>query len=398
MSEIETHWHHAPIMLDVLTPDGRILYANATQERILGHEAGALNGTQQEKLYPKTTRALLQHYFAEAARGRAVGAELVRIKMRGRDRRILDLAANIEVVADPQHGAVMRLAKIRLDPLLERLERTERENEVLSSIISAARDATYCIEFVEPVDLTAPEHEVIRQVFENRCFWRYCNDGMARLYRLPPGEDLNQRNVREVFPRNPDNEAFVRQLIEQGWHVDGAASRDHRYDGLDMYVENDVRAHIQDGKLLRFWGTVRDTSSRRLKERQLINEASQALDLLGAIPDPILVVNEGGRIEGANPAAEWCFGWSLDQVLGAHLESFLAFDASPADLVSHARPGPLGQHRRGIAICRDGRRAACEANVAAIAESGAAKRVVMTLRVLDGDRVPKPRAVATRAP
>jgi hypothetical protein len=37
----------------------------------------------------------------------------------------------------------MRLAKIRLDPLLERLERTERENEVLSSIISAARDATY---------------------------------------------------------------------------------------------------------------------------------------------------------------------------------------------------------------------------------------------------------------
>ena len=87
MSEIETHWHHAPIMLDVLTPDGRILYANATQERILGHEAGALNGTQQEKLYPKTTRALLQHYFAEAARGRAVGAELVRIKMRGRDRR-----------------------------------------------------------------------------------------------------------------------------------------------------------------------------------------------------------------------------------------------------------------------------------------------------------------------
>ena len=49
------------------------------------------------------------------------------------------------------------------------------ENEVLRSFVETSRDALFCIEFLEPVDLAAPEPEIIRQVFENECVWRLCN-------------------------------------------------------------------------------------------------------------------------------------------------------------------------------------------------------------------------------
>jgi PAS domain S-box-containing protein len=205
---------------------------------------------------------------------------------------------------------------------------------------------------------------------------------MARLYRLPHGEDLNARNVREAFPRNPDNEAFVRQLIGCGWHVNAALSRDHRYDGLDMHVENDVRAHIVDGRLLRFWGVVRDRSSHKLKEQQLRSEASQALDLLGAVPDPILVVNRDGRIEGGNPAVEWSLGWSLDELLGNRLEQVLTFEAGTRALIAEARPGRQASFRRGTATCSNGTRRMFEASIAAIGAREAPDRVVMSLRLL----------------
>ncbi|MCP4766178.1 MAG: hypothetical protein GY875_07885 [Gammaproteobacteria bacterium] len=61
------------------------------------------------------------------------------------------------------------------------------ENEVLRTFVDTSRDALFCIEFLESVDLTAPEPEIIRQVFENECVWRMCNIAMARLYKLPEG-------------------------------------------------------------------------------------------------------------------------------------------------------------------------------------------------------------------
>jgi DNA-binding NtrC family response regulator len=57
------------------------------------------------------------------------------------------------------------------------------------------------------------------------------------------------QNVRFVFPRNPENERFVRELIEADFVLDGALSLDQDYEGREVYMENDVRSQIADGTL-----------------------------------------------------------------------------------------------------------------------------------------------------
>jgi PAS domain-containing protein len=281
----DAYWDEAPVLFDVLTSTGIILHANSTETQMLGFEPGGLQGRNADCAYTAASLKILKTFFENAARGEPAKTHHVRLSMWTKNLEKMELFASLNVTADRQHGFIMRLVKFQSGSDLERLARLESDNEVLTGIVETAQDATYCIEFQEPVDLTAPEHEIIRQVFENACRWRYCNDAMARLYRLPPGEDPNKREVREIFPRNSDNESFVQTLIEAGWHVNAAPSRDHRYDGADMFVNNDVRAHIVEGRLLRFWGVIRDQSSRILKERQLRADADHALDLLGAVPD-----------------------------------------------------------------------------------------------------------------
>jgi hypothetical protein len=109
------------------------------------------------------------------------------------------------------------------------------------------------IEFVEPVDIRQTPDEIVRQVFENRSYWRMCNRAMAAIYEMPADVDFGQQPVRLYWPRSPANEEFVRRLIEAEFHVDGALSVDRRHDGSPAYVENDVRASIHNGRMLRMW-------------------------------------------------------------------------------------------------------------------------------------------------
>lgn len=371
----------APFLFDLVSEEGRIVYANATEEGELGFRPGKLAGAGFELVYPPQSRQLIERVLMGDV---AAPVAFARFQIRSAERKLLDVAANIDLVEDEELGRCARIVKFPLDDTLRQIDVLRRENELLSSIVSSARDASYCVEFIEPVDLTAPEHEIIRQVFENRCTWRYCNEAMSRLYKLPIGDDLNTRNVREVFPRNPDNEVFVRTLIQARWNIDAALSRDHRYDGVDVFIENDVRADIRDGQLHRFWGVVREVNARRMHERDLEDQAATALDILAAVADPIIVTDQAGQIIGANPAVEWTLGWPVDSVLGRDLGEFLRLRHGVKETLAAARPPQLAQRVEGQALHREGDTLACLAVVSALQREDQEPRCVLTLRLNPG--------------
>lgn len=368
----------APFLFDLVSRDGRIAYANETEERELGFRPGKLAGAGYELVYPPESRLLIERVFAGEGDSPLI---FTRFQIRSAERRLIDVAANIDLIDVSPFGSCARLVKFPLGETLRQIDGLRREKELLSSIVSTARDAAYCVEFIEPVDLTAPEHEIIRQVFENRCTWRYCNEAMSRLYKLPIGDDLNRHDVREVFARNPDNELFVRTLNQNRWNIDGALSRDHRYDGADVYIENDVRADIRAGQLYRFWGVVRELSARRMQERDLEDQASTALDILAAVADPIIVADGSARIIGANPAIEWALGWPVDSVLGRSLADLLRVKTDVRDMIAAARPARFAAHVEGVALRRDGGSVSCSIAVSALQRAGQEPRCVLTLRL-----------------
>jgi PAS domain-containing protein len=193
--------------------------------------------------------------------------------------------------------------------------------DVLNGMLSASNDACWCMEFQEPVDLTTTDREVVRQIFENGPVWRHCNAAMERLYQLPAGQNMNERPVHEVFPNNPNNQEFVRNLIANGFEVDGAPALDRRYDGLEIYVENDVRAHISNGKLYRMFGTVRNVGKHRRREKILKDQVVALKDIIASLPYPLIAVDAFGSIETVNSAAEGKLRRGADALVGQKFET-----------------------------------------------------------------------------
>lgn len=271
--------------------------------------------------------------------------------------------------------------------MTERPEMTEadqkklrKENEMLRSFVSTSRDALWCIEFVEPVDLTAPEAEIIRQVFENECYWRLCNTAMARLYKLPEDQDFNAQNVRFVFPRNPENEDFVRSLIANDFNIDGAPSLDQTYEGEWISAENDVRARIENGELHRMWGAVRNLTQQRKLERQLAEQLESLVNVLSAVPDPVLVVASSGTLIAANPALEWIFGWDVDSVLGRPVTELVTFSDGVLDADRAPSAGDRAQVVTVTVANAAGRTRVCEAYLSAFDTPNNERQLVVTIR------------------
>lgn len=318
-------------MVDLLSVDGHVVSMDEVQAACLGLSDPL--SLPWSRLYTLDARERITAQFASLS----PLPRVLPLTLRAADGALVPTTAVAELFHDPAHGLCLRLSKWPLGGELDAVATLAEANEVLSGIVAASADAGWCMEWADPVDLSAPEHEIVRQVFENGPRWRFCNDAMARLYRTPPGADFNDRPVAETFPRTPENEDFIRRLIRADFDVNGSPSRDLRYDGLFIDVENDVRGHIRGNRLFRMWGTVRDVSKHVRRENELRGEIAFLQAVLAALPDPMLVIDRSGAIVFVNMAAEALLEAPSERLCLQHFEDLFDSRQTLDRLFSDAR-------------------------------------------------------------
>lgn len=347
---------HGPLV-DVLTPGGLIVGANPAQAALLGLAAETLEGADWARIYPLDARDRLAAFVA----GEGPVPGVLPLVLRAGDGSLLAVTAVADWIEDPCHGRCLRLWKWPAGGALQDVAHLSEASEVLAGIVAASSDAGWCMEWADPVDLSAPEQEIVRQVFENGPRWRFCNQAMARLYRTPPDRDFNALPVSETFPRTPENEEFIRKLIRADFDMNASPSRDLRYDGMFIDVENDVRGHIRGNRLVRMWGTVRDVSKHIRRETLLRDEIGALQAVLAALPDAVLVVDDAGAPIYLNLAAEALFDGPAEVVALRQFDDLLEtgrpLSALLADAASlHAARSPFAAQalRPGGAIRVEG--------------------------------------------
>ncbi|QHA82203.1 PAS domain-containing protein [Pseudomonas mediterranea] len=315
--------NNAQPLSSTLSADGQLVSLSARLSDQLGYAPEQLLDQPIERIYSVESVRALQLLFANPPADEQVHSlELTLIRHNGG---LLQVVACGLLEWRSVQPARLHLLKIPLGSLGHRLREMHNANEVMSQMLQSAKVAYWCIEFAEAVDINTSPDEVVRQVFENDSHWRMCNRAMADVYEMPSDVDFSQQPVRLYWPRSPANEEFVRRLIEAGFSVDCALSVDRRHDGSPAYVENDVRATIVNGHLLRMWGSIRDVS----QELRMQHDAEQRIDALrrvfDAVPDAVLVIDEHLQPQWRNAAFEETFGITR----GAGIAQLLLDNALP---------------------------------------------------------------------
>ena len=179
-------------------------------------------------------------------------------------------------------------------------ESLRKSEERYRAFVANSTEAIWRYELDEPLDMSLPLDEQVEHVY------RYAhvaesNDALARIYGKTHADELLDRPISKMLSPDPAvARAHLRELAAAGFFVTNAESQQHTVQGRRLYFSSSLVPVIENGKLLRVWGTQRNITERKEVERLLLDNEQRKDEFLAVLAhelrNPLAPVRNGLQI------------------------------------------------------------------------------------------------------
>ena len=152
----------------------------------------------------------------------------------------------------------------------KRIEEEGRASEErYRTFIEQSTEGIWRFELEEKVPTDLPEDEQIELVYRHG-YLAECNDAMARMYGYERAEELVGTRLADLLPPSvPENVEYLRAAIRSGYRLTDAESSEPDREGNTKHFLNNFTGMIEEGCLVRVWGSQRDVTERTNAEVDL---------------------------------------------------------------------------------------------------------------------------------
>ena len=266
-------------------PEHVFRFVNAAYQRMLPG-CDILGRTTREVHAVSTTPRFLEmlervYVTGEAVTGLEVPAQLP--SSDGSDERFLNVTYQPLRDAGGHINSLISFA-VDVTELVDARRRAERLTEALResearyrSFVNQSTEGIWRLELGEPVATSAPVDEQLAAFYTGGQLAE-CNDAMAQMYGYARGDQLVDKPLRELFaPEDPRSIEFLRAFIDSGYRLEAVESRQPGSDGRPRAFRSSLVGVVENGRLLRAWGTQRDVTAE-VDAREQAEAANRAKD------------------------------------------------------------------------------------------------------------------------
>ncbi len=153
-----------------------------------------------------------------------------------------------------------------------------KSEERYRAFLEQSSEAIWCIELEVSISPDCPEDEQI-QHFYQYVYLAECNNVMAQMYGFSCAEEIISARLGDfLVSSDPDNIAYLRSFIRSNYRLIDAESHEIDKQGNSKYFLNNLVGIVENGLLVRAWGTQRDITERKQaeQEREQLLEREQA--------------------------------------------------------------------------------------------------------------------------
>ncbi|HEX4999994.1 MAG TPA: PAS domain S-box protein [Terriglobia bacterium] len=146
------------------------------------------------------------------------------------------------------------------------LQRLKDSDDRYRAFIANTSEGVWRFELEEPIPLTAPENEYLDMLYRFG-YLAESNDMMARMYGYDNAQRILGERLGDLLVRSEGNVAQLLALKRAGFRLNNAETCEADRFGATKCFLNNMLGILDDGSLIRIWGTRRDiTEEKRIGE------------------------------------------------------------------------------------------------------------------------------------
>lgn len=136
------------------------------------------------------------------------------------------------------------------------------QEERYQAFIKNSSEGIWLCELDQPIPTSLSPKKQIELIYKNG-YISEANDAMAEMYGLDDASQLVGARLSALFVKDdPQNTEYLLAFIQSSYKLSGAMSHEKDREGGDKYFRNSLTGIVQDGKLLRAWGTQQDVTEQ----------------------------------------------------------------------------------------------------------------------------------------
>ncbi len=317
------------------TPDGQILIANPALLRMLGYDSFeelAKRNLEEVGFEPQYSRSDFKKRIETDGKVVGLEADWARrdgtiLSVRESARAIRDELGNVlyyegtveDITERKRAEQELRRHKEHLEEMVAtRTRELEANNEALRtaelrfrSLIEQTTEAVFCYEYDPPIPIDLPLEQQVRSLYDGVLV--ECNDVCAKSYRAKRAYEVIGKRLTELFRTTQGSlDKLFTEMIKGGYRIVDGEGIERLEDGTERYYLNNGHGIMEDGRLVRIWGTFRDITDRRKAQETL----RQYEFMVESAHDAIFFKDQQSRYVIANKKTLESFGLPREKVVG----------------------------------------------------------------------------------
>ncbi len=147
-------------------------------------------------------------------------------------------------------------------------ENLKLSDERYHALLKSSSEGIWCFE-VEPIPINLNEDEIIKRIYKTGTLVE-CNDVMAKMYAYKSKEDIIGVKLEKLLvPSDRRNIIYLKNFIRNNFSIiDGESYEPDLNGNIHIYLNN-FSANIENGYIVRAWGTQRDITERKRTEEKI---------------------------------------------------------------------------------------------------------------------------------